>query len=270
MLDGLAVLIVVALLSAGLWFAWRLVRGPASLRQGVALRLLCVVAVSLLATGALAHEVMNSRTVQVAGRLVSHVDTTEHVVALTFDDGPADAHADEVIGDLARHHAKGTFYVVGQNCRSDHRALVAVVDAGEEIGNHSFTHPRLVFVSQATVVREIESTDRMIREAGYRGPITFRPPFCKRLVAASYYLWRHRRVTVTWNLEADSNPKLAGDPQAMADYVAANVRPGSIVLFHVWGNQNSGARAALPRVLDGLAARGYRFVTVSELLALRR
>ena len=80
-----------------------------------------------------------------------------------------------------------------------------------------------------------------------------------------YYLWRHGRTTIMWDLEPDSIAKLANHPRAMAAYVADNVHPGAIVL-HVWSGDRSASRAALPLILRALAGKGYRMVTVGELL----
>jgi len=103
--------------------------------------------------------------------------------------------------------------------------------------------------------------------ASRRGPILFRPPFAKRLVSLPYYLWRHGRTTVMWNLEPDSIAAIADDPRAMARQVADHVRPGSIVLLHVWSRERATSRAALPLILEALTDKGYRMVTVSELLS---
>ena len=116
------------------------------------------------------------------------------------------------------------------------------------------------------MAHEVESTDRVIRSAAYRGPVYFRPPFAKRLVSLPYYLWRHGRTTIMWDLEPDSIAKLANHPQAMAAYVADNVHPGAIVLLHVWSGDRSASRAALSLILRALAGKGYRMVTVGELL----
>ena len=124
-------------------------------------------------------------------------------------------------------------------------------------------------MSQGAIGGEVERTDALIRAAGYRGPIFVRPPNGKRLLAAPWYLWRHGRTTVMWSLEPDSIAGIAGDPDAMVAYVRDNVRPGDIILMHVMYEGRSASRAALPRILEALAADGYRFVTVSQLLARR-
>ena len=124
----------------------------------------------------------------------------------------------------------------------------------------------MYFIPDATVADEIGRTDAVFRSAGYSGAITFRPPGCKRLLTAPLYLGRTGRMTVTWDLEPDSIPGIADDPDAIADYVVDNARPGSIVLMHVMVDSRAASRQALPRILRELTAKGYRFVTVSSLL----
>ena len=119
------------------------------------------------------------------------------------------------------------------------------------------------------VRQEIETTDALIRAAGYRGEILFRPPNGKRLVAAPYYLWRHGRTSVTWDVAPDSVLPPDANARELADIALAEVKPGSIVLMHVMYDSRDASRAALPLIIDGLRARGYRFVTLGELLAMR-
>ena len=266
-LDVIVGLALVAVLTLALLALWRLLGGRARGTARRALRLTATLLIAVALVGAGAYRLMNARSVQLLGHQVASVQTREKVVALTFDDGPSDKYADAVLADLAAFHAHGTFFVIGSVARENPEALRKLVAAGQEIGNHSYTHPRLVFVSTGTVAREVESTDRVIRSAGYRGPILFRPPYAKRLVSAPYYLWRHGRTTVMWNVEPDSIATVAGSPEAMADLVARTVRPGSIVLLHVWPDGRSASRAALPLILQRLSDQGYRFVTVSQLVA---
>jgi len=266
-LDLLAFAGSFVLATAVLALAWRLVRGRAATPWWVGLRVAIASAVALVLVAGGSYWLMNSRTFQVAGQLVPSVGTSDRVVALTFDDGPSSAYVDGILADLAQYVAEGTFFVVGAAAQEDPAALRKLVAAGHEIGNHSYRHRRLVGVSVDTVASEVERTDEVIRAAGFRGEIFFRPPYCKKLVAAPYYLATHDRTSVTWDLEPDSMGSLAGDAEAMTDHVLAQVRPGSIILLHPWGDEGDATRAALPLILQALAAKGYAFVTVSELLA---
>lgn len=200
---------------------------------------------------------------------MQRVETEERVVALTFDDGPTSAYTDWVLRELEAHDAAATFYLIGTACQDQPELLSSVVDAGHELGNHSYSHRRPYFVSDEVIAQEIERTDEIFRAAGYTGPITFRMPGCKRLLTTPLYLARTDRTTITWDLEPDSIPEIADDADALADYVVDNVRPGSIVLMHVMYDAREPSRAALPEILERLKVHGYRFVTVSELLALQ-
>lgn len=223
---------------------------------------LFVAVVVLLGVGT--YYLMNSRTYQLAGRIVHRVDTDDKVVALTIDDGPS-AKYPEVLKVLADAQIPATFYLIGENLAARPEAGRAIAQAGHELGNHSYTHRRMVFVSADTVREELERTDAEIAKTGYQGPITFRPPFGKKLWALPKYLSDHDRTTVTWDVEPDSG-KVASTDEIVAETVA-KVRPGSIVLLHLWSDQGAASLAAIPRLVSELRSRGYSFVTVSKLIA---
>lgn len=207
-----------------------------------------------------------SRTVQLFGRLVSRVDTPERVVALTFDDGPTPEFAGEIMEVLASRRVRATFFVIGGDVAAAPEVARRLVAAGHDLGNHSYTHTRMALKSQAFLRGEVERTDAVIRAARHAGEIYFRPPFGRKLVGLPWYLWRTGRTTVTWDVEPDSYPEVAATAEGIASHVAQRVRPGSIVLLHVWYASRATSRAAVPLVIDRLQADGYRFVTVGELL----
>ena len=267
-LDVIACLVLVLGLTAFFVFWWKVFRGHAGggwwrvLRIGVSLALALV----LVAWGA--YWLMDSRTVQLLGDHVSRVETTHKVVALTFDDGPEDMYVSELLADLRRYDARATFYVIGADARAHPAAMIALVAAGEELGNHSYDHRRLVFVSTSTVRDEIAATDAVIRASGYTRPITVRPPYAKKILSYPFEMAIGGRTTVMWDLEPDSLA-ISGDAAAMAQYVLDNVRPGSIIELHYWAAGNGATRRALPMIMAALSEQGYSFPTVSELLALR-
>lgn len=220
--------------------------------------------VVLLVVAFAAYTLSRSRTFQLAGEIINGVDTTEKVVALTFDDGPTE-WTPEILKMLAAAGVPATFYLTGADLDRHPDQGAEIARAGHEIGNHTYTHRRMMLVSADTVADEIERTDAAIARTGYRGPVTFRPPYGKKLWALPHYLAEHGRTTVTWDLEPDS----AGAPttdQIVKDTVE-NVRPGSIILLHVMLESRSASRAAVPQIIARLQSDGYRFVTVSKLLA---
>jgi peptidoglycan/xylan/chitin deacetylase (PgdA/CDA1 family) len=230
-------------------------------------RLAVGLACLVVAAGSL-FRLSKSRSVQVLGRLVTRVETSERVVALTFDDGPTAGAIDEILGLLASRNVRATFFVTGADLAATPEAGRRLVAAGHELGNHTYSHERMVLKSQAFIRSEIEKTDGLIRAAGEAGPINFRAPFCKKLVGLPWFLWRTRRTSVTWDVEPDSYAGVSRSVDRITAHVLGRARPGSIILLHVWYSGNAPARAAIPAIVEGLRARGYRFVTVNELLAL--
>ena len=226
-----------------------------------------ITAVVLLATLYGIWQLSSARSFQLFGGLIHRVNTNEKVIALTFDDGPSKRYTDQVLAILAAEQVTATFFVTGKETKQNLFQARQLLAAGHQLGNHSYSHPRMLLMSPAAVASEIEQTDAAIRSAGYQGDILFRPPYGKKLLVLPWYLAEHNRLTIMWDLEPETDPKLASDAQAMAAYVINNAKPGSIVLLHVMYQSRQASREALPVIIEGLKQKGYRFVTVSELLA---
>ncbi|KWX57530.1 polysaccharide deacetylase family protein [Mycobacterium sp. NAZ190054] len=222
-----------------------------------------VMAILVFAGAGGVYQLMNARTFQLAGRLVDRVATEDRVVALTFDDGPTD-RTPEVLAMLSAAGVRATFYLNGRDLQRYPQHGRAIAAAGHELGNHTYSHRRMVLVSPATVADEVERTDAEIRATGYSEPITFRPPYGKKLWTLPHYLAEHDRTTVMWDVEPDSAD--TADANAMVTAAVDAVRPGSIVLLHVMAESRGASRAAVPGLIAELRGRGYEFVTVSELL----
>ncbi|MGI5127942.1 polysaccharide deacetylase family protein [Pseudonocardia sp. CA-107938] len=211
---------------------------------------------------------VNARSFQLFGDLVDRVSTSEKVVALTFDDGPDPAGTGPLLDALARTGTPATFYLIGQDMAAHPDLTAAIAAAGHELGNHTYSHERMVFVSPGFVADEVERTDERIRQAGYRGEITFRPPNGKKLLTLPLYLSQHHRRTIMWDVEPNSYPEVDARAERIVDHVATHVRPGSIVLLHgMYAGREQTRRAVIP-LIERLRNDGYRFVTVSQLLAL--
>lgn len=215
--------------------------------------------------GYAAYRLMNARTFQLFGELVYRVDTEQKVIALTFDDGPSAAHTAEVLAILARNRVPATFFLVGQEIKAHPAQVKAIMDAGHQLGNHSYTHPRLLLKSPSTIAREVDDTTAALRDAGYQSEIMFRPPFGKKLLYLPYYLSTQSMKTIMWDLEPESYPEVSKDAESIVTYVSDRVRPGSIILLHAMSN-NQTSRDAIEPLIQRLQADGYRFVTVAQLL----
>jgi chitin deacetylase len=216
-----------------------------------------------------AYRISSSRTFQFFGEIVSRVETDEKIVALTFDDGPS-KNTDSVLNLLRELDVKATFFVTGGEMQEDPGRGRRIAAEGHELGNHTYSHPRMVFKSPEYIRQQIEKTDELIRKAGHSGEIFFRPPGCKKLLLLPWYLSRNNRVTVTWDIEPDSIQGIMDDPDKIAENILHNAKPGSIILLHVMYDSRKPSVEALPGIVSGLRKKGYRLVTLSELLKDRR
>jgi len=194
-----------------------------------------------------------SRDSQLFGELVHRVDTSQPVIALTFDDGPTPENTGVLLESLAQ----------------DPEAARAIMDAGHEIGNHSWDHPRMVAMTPRVVRSQLSRTDDAIRALGYTGPLHFRPPYGRKLVVLPWVLDQQDRTTIMWSIEPETTLGFEALAQDLAAHVIETAQAGDIVLLHGMYSTNQSTREALPLILNGLRNRGFEFVTVSELLALR-
>ncbi len=108
----------------------------------------------------------------------------------------------------------------------------------------------------------------MIRKAGHQGTIFFRPPNGKKLLLLPWYLSRNGRTTIMWDVEPETYLSADASAAEIAGQTLDATGPGSIILLHPLASGADQSRKAIPMVVRGLRRRGYRFVTVSELVAL--
>jgi peptidoglycan-N-acetylglucosamine deacetylase len=228
------------------------------------LKALLVIVVAVVAATTAAYKVSKSRTFQFFGEIVSRVNTRQKVVALTFDDGPTPGATEEVLSILNEAGVKATFFVIGANLERNPEEGRKIVAAGHELGNHTYSHQRMVLKTPSFIESEIERTDQLIRQAGYQSAIHFRPPYGKKLILLPYFLARTSRKTITWDVEPDSYPEIAADSNKIVAHVMEKTKPGSIILLHVMGRSES--LKAVKGVIAGLKGKGYSFKTVSEML----
>lgn len=220
--------------------------------------LICLAAAALL--------ISRSTTFQLFGEVVDRVDMPQKRIALTFDDGPAPKHLPSVLKVLREKNVRATFFLVGQAVRDHPEATRAIFEDGHEIGNHSFTHPRMVLMRQSRIAAEIEDTDRVIRQSGYEGPLAFRPPYGKKLIGLPLYLSRHQRPSIMWDIAPE---QWDGTIPERIERVVQEARGGSIILLHVMYDASQGSRDMIGPLIDALHKEGFTFVTLASLLAQR-
>ena len=206
---------------------------------------------------------IQSRKFQLFGGLHYTLPTSDKVVALTFDDGPNPEYCGDILDMLESRGIKCTFFLIGR-CVAEHpRATKNIIDAGHQIGMHSYEHRRMVFKSRKFILNDLELAKKAIRKVGYNDPLVFRPPYCCKLFTLPQILNNTEVKTITWSLEPDSKYT---NVEGIVNEVISNIKPGSIVLMHVMTRERDISRQALPVLIDDLLAKGYRFVTVNEYL----
>ena len=225
-----------------------------------------LVVIVILAAGLTFYRIINSTTFQFFGTIINKVATDEKVVALTFDDGPTE-HTPEILAVLKDLNIPATFFVTGAELQQHMAYGSMIAQAGHELGNHSYSHHRMLFTPLADVKREIETTDSLIVKAGYTGRICFRPPYGKKLFSLPYYLAHNDRTTIMWDVAPDGD---SNDQQSITERAVHNVLPGSVILLHVMFDDRTGSLHAVTDIVTRLQSEGYKFVTISQLLAYRK
>ncbi len=191
-----------------------------------------------------------------------HVDGP--FIALTFDDGPSAALTPKLLDLLAARHLKATFFVVGQNAADHPDILKRAVREGHEIANHSWSHPNLGKMSDDAVRRELQKTDDAITAAIGKRPTLMRPPYGS--ITARQKKWIHEEFgyrIIIWDVDP-LDWKRPG-PSVVTARILKETKAGSIVLAH---DIHPPTIEAMPATFDQLMKKGFKSVTVTELLAM--
>lgn len=199
--------------------------------------------------------------------ILNSIPTKERAIAFTFDDGPNPDFTLQLLDIFAGVGGRATFFVIGEQIDKSLETALKAFAAGHELANHSQSHPHLSELSPEAVRSELAETDRRIRALTGRPVRSFRPPYLEEnepvLAIAAEFGYRSigavNRGTRDWELPG-------------VDHILAETRGhiggGSILLFHDGFGDRSQTIEAVRTLVAELAAEGYRFVTVSELLEL--
>jgi len=201
-------------------------------------------------------------------------------LCLTFDDGPDPRYTPEVLDILKSRGVRATFFVIGANADQNIDLLKREYAEGHDVGNHTYTHPNIALVSEERAALELSTTQRIIENALGVSTTLFRPPFnadsqpqtteeilpVLRAQKAGYITVGERIDPRDWAKEVTAD-SIVGE---IEDELQTEQNPGHVILLHDAGGDRSPTVAALPRIIDGLQARGYRFVPLSELMGQSR
>jgi len=200
-----------------------------------------------------------------AGISFSRVPVTDKYIAITFDDGPHPQNTTRLLDMLRARNIKATFYVVGSNAALYPQVLRRTVAEGHEIGSHSYTHRLFSKMGDSEIRDELTRTrDAVVRATGIQ-PRTLRPPYGGMLQRQREWVnAEFGYPIILWSVDP-LDWKRPG-PSAVCSRILSATTPGSIVLAH---DLHAQTVDAMPATLDGLLRRGFKFVTVSQLLAMK-
>lgn len=188
----------------------------------------------------------------------------ERYVALTFDDGPSGRFTRHLLEGLEERQAVATFFLCGYRLEQYPDLAGEILDKGHEIGHHGYSHDAMNAMSRSSLERELTRTEEILLEQTGEAPRLLRPPggCCNDLVRE--LARNHGLALVTWSV--DPRDWATGNRDAIVRSVVENAGDGDIILLH--DMSDSSVDAAL-EIVDRLQSQGFRFVTVSQLAALR-
>jgi peptidoglycan/xylan/chitin deacetylase (PgdA/CDA1 family) len=204
----------------------------------------------------------------------------EPLVALTFDDGPNPPYTERILDVLRRERVHATFFVVGRAVEAYPQTARRIVREGHALGNHSWDHPHLLGKSAAFVHDQFARTDDALARVANVRPRLLRPPFGQRDFTTMAQAQRDGYTVVMWSDQLPDDWEQPGDA-TIASRVVSRVHDGSIIVLHDGNRGLLCAKAQLPprtcdrtqeiaatqEIVAALQAKGYRFVTIPELLA---
>jgi peptidoglycan/xylan/chitin deacetylase (PgdA/CDA1 family) len=196
----------------------------------------------------------------------SQVRVDQPYIAMTFDDGPSSENTPRLLEMLKQRNIKATFFLIGQNAAANPDLVRRILAEGHEIGNHSWTHPQLSKLSDDRVTTEITKTQDAIKDASGYSPTLLRPPY--GAITPRQREWIENQFglnIILWSVDP-LDWKRPG-ASVITQRILSQVRPGAIILSHDIHKQTVDA---MPATLDGLISKGYKFVTVTQLIAMNQ
>jgi peptidoglycan/xylan/chitin deacetylase (PgdA/CDA1 family) len=208
-------------------------------------------------------------TAQWYGRTFTGLPRGSRQIALTYDDGPNDPHTPRLLDVLAKHNVHATFFLIGHYVQQQPQIVRAIVQAGHAVGNHTFTHPLLIFKSEAGIRQELTQCRDALQHAIGEPFNLFRPPFGGRRPAVFRIARELGLESVMWNVTGyDWN---APPAEVIERKVAKQIRGGDVILLHDGGHKQMGADRsqtviATDRLISRYKAEGYEFATIPQMM----
>ena len=206
------------------------------------------------------------------GKNMVRLNTDQKVVALTYDDGPNPPYTERLLDVLAKHNVKATFFVIGNRIERHPETVRRIIAEGHQIGNHTYSHPLLGFLSPFCVRRQIERTDDLLQQYGIAKDSVFRAPMLTRFLPVAYVLAKDDRTHIScnvwsWDWTTQNPDKIT---ETVLKKTLSSTGAGSIIVLHDGKAENknadrSGTIEATDRIITALKREGYRFVRLADV-----
>ena len=203
-----------------------------------------------------------------AGHIIWDIDTTEKVVALTFDDGPHKKYTEEILNLLELYDAKGTFFIVGKQAENNPEIILRMYEDGHELANHTYSHPYTKSVSK--LEEEIKLTNDVIFSITGFSPYLFRPVegyYTDEIIEA---VVENGFKVVMWSWHQDTEDWKNPGVNSIVSKVLNGVQQGDVILFHDGGGNRQQTVQSLEKIIPELQKQGYKFITISEMIELQK
>jgi polysaccharide deacetylase family sporulation protein PdaB len=202
--------------------------------------------------------------------VVSKIETDEKAIALTFDDGPNSVYTPQILDLLGKYEAKATFFVLGSRVKKFPMIAIREVLEEHEIANHTFDHHYSKHITPGQLKQEIKQTQEAIFDVTEQIPHVFRPPGGIYNDVLLDLAQQDHLTVVMWSWYQDTKDWTKPGVNKIVNTVISNVHNGDIVLFHDMEGDCSQTVDALKQILPILKSQGFRFVTVSDLIRMRK
>jgi peptidoglycan/xylan/chitin deacetylase (PgdA/CDA1 family) len=234
-------------------------------------KLLIILFILFLVLGVVLFCIFFDEAVLVKKGTVFNYSRNDKVVALTFDDGPSPIWTPKILDELKKANIKATFFMLGEHVEKYPELARRVAKEGHEIENHSYDHHVLIYYKLEELEKEIKDTERIIQKVTGKTTRYFRPPKAWLTAQEKKKINELGYKVILWSL--NSKDWVTFDDKYIVKYIVRHIKPGDIILFHdsggVFGTEGGDRHETvktIPRLVDVLTKKDWRFVTISELL----
>lgn len=195
-------------------------------------------------------------------------NTDEKLLALTFDDGPDEDFTPQILDILKKYNVKATFYVIGEKVSYNKKIIKREFEEGHEIGNHTYTHINVSKNGYNTIKKEVGDTQNAVKSITGIYPKTFRPPY-RAISKDMCQIMKEKDMNIVLWSYVDARDWENPGASSIIKTIEDGVKNGCIILLHDYNkvrNPKSQTIEALDVIIPDLLEKGYKFVTVSELI----